>query len=187
VAPAARLGSYEPRADQSACDPNPPFAPVQVRDGGYVENTGLLTITELLPRIKGAVDGWKGDKPGRERVAVQFVVVSIDDDPVVLDPSPKLAEHGRGALGISKAAGPGYLSRLSRDRLSSCQYDDVTYLRISPRPHLGAHAATGWELSATARQKDLLDALSRGGRTRDNVAALQAVLAGDSQPRDCAR
>jgi hypothetical protein len=187
VAPAARLG--DTRADAPAdCVPPPVLPPIRVRDGGYVENSGVLTLTELLPAIARAVDRWGAR---RERAAaasapvvVDFVVVSIDDDPAVIEGDGELREAPRDPLGISKQAGPGYLTRLARDRLESCQYPHVTYLRISPQPHVGARAATGWEVSETVRREDLAAALATG-QARRSVDRVRQILDGRPDPRAC--
>jgi hypothetical protein len=176
VAPAARLGNTEPPEGSHGCDPPATLPSVHVRDGGYVENSGLLTITELLPAIAGAIEKWKS-AAGRQDLDVPLVVVSIDDDPAVVDGNPELDATPRDNLGISKRAGPGYLTRLARDRLESCQYPNVHYERISPRPRIGARAATGWELSETARDEDLVAALGDPERGAGKVVArLRAAL-----------
>jgi hypothetical protein len=174
VAPAARLGDSEPPEGARGCKPPPTLPPVHVRDGGYVENSGLLTITELLPAVGDAVETWKSEK-GREDLEVPLIVVSVDDDPAVVDGNPELGETPRDNLGISKRAGPGYLTRLARDRLESCQYPNVTYVRISPPPRIGAQAATGWELSETTRDEDLVAALRERGAGK-RVEALRDGL-----------
>jgi hypothetical protein len=193
IAPAARLGDADLAGSTPGCKVTPPpLPPVQVRDGGYVENTGLMTITELLPAITARTRAWakRRSTPGHP-VHVQLIVLSIDDDPAVVDPAPKLEER-REALGIGKRAGTGYLSRLARNRLTSCQYPDVTYRRISPPPHVGAHAATGWEISQTSRERDLRSALRResklDGEPRQVIEWLRGVLDGtaDPLPLDCA-
>lgn len=188
IAPAGRLGDQQ--GSKAGCDVAPPLAPVEVRDGGYVENTGLMTIAELLPQIDTETRAWAAEKrrAGR-RVHVQLIVLSIDDDPAVVDPKPKLEEH-RTPLGIGKRANPAYFSRLTRDRLTSCQYRDVTYRRISPPPHIGAHAATGWEISQTSRERDLRRALAGkpgvAGEPREVIKWLRRVLDGRGPPpRDC--
>jgi MFS family permease len=180
VAPAARLGDTEQAKGTRGCKLPPTLPPVHVRDGGYVENSGLLTIVELLPSIAAAVEGWKADNH-REELDVPLVVISVDDDPAVIEGDPEAVPARRDTLGISKRAGPGYLTRLARDRLESCQYPNVHYVRISPTPHIGAQAATGWELSSTTRDEDLAAALAqdqRAGKTVENLRdALQTHLA----------
>jgi hypothetical protein len=187
IAPAARVGDQKAsKTAAGSCDAKVPLPPVKVRDGGYIENTGLLTIVDLLPTIQNAIARWKTAAPDRADVHVQIMVVSIDDDPAVLEPAPQPGDRPSEPLGIAKPAGPGYLSRLARDRLSSCQYEDVTYLRISPPPAAGAHAATGWELSETTRREDLAGALRQGRVAKRRVQTVRDVLSGASMPENCA-
>jgi hypothetical protein len=157
VAPAARVGRGKAKKGKRGCRPDT-LPSERVRDGGYVENSGLLTITELLPAIQAGV---RDIAPDRD---VPIVIVSADDDPVVTAGDPDLSRAAEASFGVKARSGPGYFTRLARDRLESCQYRGIHYARISPTPHVGAQAATGWEVSATARREDLVDSLSRAYR-----------------------
>ncbi len=162
VAPAARLGTKSVDPGVRGCKKPPKtLPPATLRDGGYVENSGLLTVIEILPTIRAAIDDWKPPDDLRKPESVPIIVASVDDDPVIVDGDPDLGRVPRKSLGISAQSGPGYFTRLARDRLESCQYHGVHYARISPKPHVGAHAATGWEVSVTARREDLIPALRR--------------------------
>jgi hypothetical protein len=185
VAPAARLGDADPT--RASCTVVPPtHPPVQLRDGGYVENSGVLTIVELLPAIRRAVRAWKRDHHRRD-LDVPLVVVSIDDDPEVADADPALEEAPRQDLGIQKRAGPSYLTRMARDRLQSCQYANVHYVRISPVAHAGAQAATGWEISRTVREEDLAASLAERRPAGRQLAALRTLLATGAGEIRCPR
>lgn len=182
IAPAGRLGGGEDDRAPNApdrCSSGNLHAPVELRDGGYVENTGLLTIVELVPRIRAVIAAW--NKARAEPVDVPLVVVSIDDDAIELDDDPRLTKQGRNWLGISQTAGPGYLTRSARDKLTAGQLgDDVSYVRISPPPHPGARATTGWEVSPTARRHDLGAALR--GPLQRCLVLVRALLDGTGAP-----
>ena len=178
VAPPARLGDRE--REHTRCGTPLPLSPVTVRDGGYVENTGVLTISELLPQIRESVEKYKPRRAG-----VPIVVVSIDDDPTVLDGDPELSRRKGPALGIATRVNDKYLSRLARDRITSCQYAGVSFVRISPPPHAGAQAATGWELSRTSRLGDLGGALAPGSAALGKVERLRDVLDGTPPRSSC--
>jgi len=189
VAPAARLGASELEPGARGCSPPATLPPVLVRDGGYMENSGLLTIVELLPDIADEVRRWR-ELRERDEVQLRYVVVSIDDDPAVLDGDPRHETRPRDALGIAKQAGPGYLTQDARDRLEACRIPDVEYMRISPPPHIGAQAATGWELSRTVRQEDLAAALRAdpGVQTTPaprRIGRLRRILDGDDRSSAC--
>ena len=187
VEPAGRLGEAELTGGGNACRPPPPapLPPILVRDGGYMENSGLLTIAELLPDIARSVRRWRVDRE-RPQVRVKYLVVSIDDDPAVLDADPMLRTRPRDALGIGKQAGPDFVTQRTRDRLQSCRFKDVEYMRISPPPHVGAQAATGWELSRTVRREDLAEALRRDDTAAPRrIERLRDILDGTARIGAC--
>ena len=180
VAPAGRLGDGPDDIDHCTID-GQTLPAHWIRDGGYMENSGVLTIVELLPEIQRLVSAWKDVR--RRSADVQFVVVSIDDDPTVTGDDIVRLRHSNSPLGIRKQVGKSYVTRLARDRLESCQYRDVYYRRVSPNPHAGATAATGWEVSETVRTQDLGRALRHN---RDEIETLREILEGTKPPRECA-
>lgn len=183
LAPAARLGETEPATRE--CDGDATQPPVGLlRDGGIVENTGLLTIVQLLPAIQRSVAEWQRLKPERSRIDVQPIVLSIDDDVL------RVAGDGEYASGLAARLGFGGSKDRSvrvRNVLKRCErFTGVRYERISPAPRVGAQAATGWEMSETARQEDLGDTLrSAAGRAR--IHELRRMLDGPPVPRCVAR
>jgi hypothetical protein len=78
-----------------------------------------------------------------------------------------------------------YLSRKARDTITSCQTPDVAYMRISPEPHVGAHAATGWEISQTGRRNDLGRSLEAGTDGSGQITTLRRWLDGVDPPAVC--
>ena len=175
VEPAARLGEDGSAAKNVVCSVG--ATSVVLRDGGYVENTGVLTVEDLLPELRRAIESEK-KKLHKEAVDIPIVVVSIDDDPVAEDEDPRL-DLVPSALGIAAQAGPGVLTEGARGRIRDCRYDNVYYKRISPSPHAGAEAATGWELSETARTEDLIESLRPPRKAWQRVEALKPLIEGD--------
>lgn len=183
IAPAGRLGAPtgpDDRLEGQRCSSTVvrnAGRPARLRDGGYIENTGLLTIVELLPAIREAL----GDKR-------PILVISIDDDAAVLDDDRKITKEGRNLLGISQRASTGYLTRLARDPLTGGRFPNVHYVRLSPPPHPGARATTGWQVSPTARRHDLAAAL-REAPMQSCLRALRAYLdaTATSDPRSSCR
>lgn len=137
---------------------------------GLVENTGPLTVTELLPTIQQAIRAWVTEHPGFE---VRPIVVSIDDDPPPLEAQAGFSssDHLPDRLGVIT---PAQRSDQARQRLERCEISGA-YRRISPPPRIGAQAATGWEISETARTGDLVDAL-KSGPARRAVDAVRRLL-----------
>jgi hypothetical protein len=189
VAPAARVGTTRDSGTRLAgCRATPPLPDVRARDGGYVENTGLLTIVDLLPSIRREARAWM--RKNHHPFALRYVVASIDDDAATLVPQLELKQQSAGPTGIAARASSDYLTRLARDELASGTYADLTYLRISPPPTIGAHAATGWELSSTTRRRHLVNALTKHLSATTQSVAYQLLdefrcLLADGAPSRC--
>jgi hypothetical protein len=180
VAPAARIGSEE-APETPNCERRTHLSPVVARDGGYVENSGLLTIAELLPRLQRVIASWR--KREGHAVDVRPVVVSIDDDPESL--AAELNERSGGAFGIGRTAGPGFLTASARAAIDNCAFAGVSYFRISPPRRVGAKAATGWETSETTRYEDLGDGIAKGLGARRALNEIRDILAGEASPAGC--
>jgi hypothetical protein len=163
VAPAGRLGTAAGPEPVSGCGRPATRAPIQIRDGGYIENTGLLTIVDLLPSVDDAVASWETEAD--RDVDVWPIVLSVDDDVRNVDDE---SHYRSGLLGMGE---PTNRTLRARYRLTECAFPGVSYLRISPQPHLGAQAATGWEVSKTSRRRDLVASLDSGA----NVQSLDQV------------
>jgi hypothetical protein len=160
--PQARLGTRE-RLRAGGCRPPPARPAVRVRDGGLVENTGLLTLVDLLPAIRAAVGDWKRQDPRRARIEVPLIVVSVDDDVLGVDGDSEY----RGGIAAGLVTGdPDERSRDARAWLRDCRRSGVVFRRISPAPHAGAQAATGWEISRTSREEDLVASIGADATTQ---------------------
>jgi hypothetical protein len=188
VEPPARIGtakSVEPKPGVG--DPCIPrgastLPSVFVRDGGYVENSGLLTIVQLLPEIRRGVREWQAQHPSPP---VVVWAVSIDDDPTDLIAAARAESNRPRPTSIAAQAGADTLTALARETLLLHEPPVECYLRISPNPRIGAHAATGWQLSKTARAHDLIASVREHSQNEDALAALRDFLAGFS--RACVR
>lgn len=179
--PAAQLGN--PKAADPTCE-HPAPRSVLARDGGYIENTGLLTIVELLPAITGEITRWQADKTEPHRdVKVRVIVLSIDDDPVEKN-GVDIGGGARGAFGVGRKAGTGFLTAGAREALDRCAVPGVSAFRVSPPRRVGAKAATGWEISDTTRREDLAAALKRG-EAADVISGLRRGMAGAAQLHGC--
>jgi hypothetical protein len=161
VSPAGRLGTEQP-AVPGLCATDQTQAALDLRDGGYVENSGVLTIVDLLPAIRAAAEARGHD--------VWPIVVSADDD------VPKVTgddEFRGGPFGFGE---PARRTVRARNRLKHCELPGASYVRVSPPAHVGAQAATGWEVSALSRRGDLVAGLAA---QRDTLDAVRAALDGD--------
>jgi len=189
VDPVARVGDSDravparPPGQSGCLDQQVQTLPsVVVRDGGYVENTGLLTITQALPAIQRGIATWEAthDTP------VVVWVLSIDDDPAQLNGVRNPTAHGPGPLSITQRANDMTLTTMTRDALALGENGVACYGRISPQPRIGAQAASGWELSVTVRLHDLVSSLNAEGQNYDRIRAVRTFLSGVlSDPTTC--
>jgi hypothetical protein len=173
--PGGRLG--EDAAVTGRC-PGRAAPALELHDGGLFENTGLQTIADLLGPIQGAIRAWKRTHPGSASVDVRRIVLSIDDD---VDGVEADDEYTGGVSGFGH---PAERSAAVRKQFHTCAFAGVTYVRISPAPHVGAQAATGWELSRTSRRDDLAESL-RTGPARGKLESLRRMLDGELPPPGC--
>jgi hypothetical protein len=188
VEPPARIGTAKTvKPNPGADDPCIPrgatrLPAVFVRDGGYVENSGLLTIVQLLPEIRRGVQEWQARHPSPP---VVVWAVSIDDDPTDLIAAARAESNRPRPTSIAAQAGADTLTALARETLLLHEPPVECYLRISPDPRIGAHAATGWELSKTVRAHDLIASVRADSQNEDAITVLRDFLAGFS--RACER
>src|SRR6185437_4324203 len=173
LAPMGRLGTSENvvRNSRTADGSGPCLdgavntLPAQyVRDGGYVENSGLLTIMQAMRTIRAAATRWHRARGGRPPVVVW--VLSIDDDAAYINGNVQPGVARPGPTSLTTKASDETLTALSLESLTLHQGGLACYGRISPAPGVGAHAATGWLLSKTVRTYDLAASLTSSAGLR---------------------
>jgi hypothetical protein len=140
----------------------------------------MSTLVDLLPSIQRAIAAWKADHHSSLRV--RPIVVSIDDDVVGINGDEQYEKRWFGLLGKSQ---PNTRMVDARNRVKRCAFPGVVYLRISPDPHVGAQAATGWEVSQTSRHEDLVESLRTTKAAGAQVARLREMLDGTMPPNSC--
>ena len=174
--PPGRLGLSRNRSDPACGGALPTEKRAKIRDGGTYENTGMMTLVNLLKPIQAAVKRWQSK---RQAVDVRIVVVSIDDD------VPGIAgdDEKHRLLGSD----PEKAKRARAARKQACELPGISYVRISPQPHVGAQAATGWELSETSRQEDLVNSLRLPADPGRRVQRLRAMIDGTPLTQQCLR
>ena len=189
VDPVARVGDSNravparPAGQNGCLDQQVQTLPsVFVRDGGYVENTGLLTIAQALPAIQRGIATWEEN----HSTPVVVWVLSLDDDAAQLNGVRNPTAHRPGPLSITQRANDMTLTTMTRDALALGENGVACYGRISPQPRIGAQAASGWELSVTVRLHDLVSSLNAEGQNYDRIRAVRTFLSGVlSDPTTC--
>jgi len=169
--PAGRVGENVPVAGRCPGEASPAL---ELHDGGLFENTGLQTVADLLGPIDGSIRAWKRAHPAQASLNVRKIVVSIDDDVSGVTADD---EYTGGVAGFGH---PAERSAAVRKQFHAGAFPGATYVRISPAPHVGAQAATGWELSRTSRRDDLAESL-RGGTAARCLEVLRQLLDGLSR------
>ena len=142
-------------------------------DGGYLENTGVAAIAEVLPRLVAAVRQQNAANARGDRPPIRIVVVEISNGPrgprsplrgvgfPVAEPKPQFAPLGLLSL-------PSYPTEVGRDELGRAATDacaqgvDIALVTVRPRLAVGWKASVGWRLSRAARA-ELEQALGESG------------------------
>ncbi len=144
-----------------------------VVDGGYLENTGVAAIAEVLPRLTAAVQKQNTANEAAGRPPIRIVVVEISNGPrgprsplrgvgfPAAEPKPHFAPLGLLSL-------PSYPTEVGRDELGQAAAGacaegvDIALVTVRPRLAVGWKASVGWRLSHAARA-ELESALAEGG------------------------
>ena len=133
-------------------------------DGGYLENTGIATIAELIAPLAEAVRAQNAENRSNGKPAIRIVVVEISNGPrgpqspvrapkfPARQPAPKFALLS--LLGL-----PPYPTASGRAELGSAVVDAckegvaVGLVTVRPQLAVGWKASVGWRLSRAARQE----------------------------------
>ena len=148
-------------------DENDPCAMSMV-DGGYLDNSGMLTMTSLLPEIKRLVAGYNTG-PGPD---VALFVVDIDSAYKTFDPSR--VNPGQSAetfIPLSTAMVRGAVERFAKARAIR-SLNQHCFFPITPALHPGLLAPLGWSLSSTTKDElhRALDDPERAGPAKSGPA-----------------
>ncbi len=91
VTPSGVIGPCPDRKVTPGQQTVPYWSPTQLVDGGYIENTGLATLTDLadqwLPLVRAENDAALADRTGRRAVIVPIVVFLTNGDRNVTQPA----------------------------------------------------------------------------------------------------
>jgi hypothetical protein len=147
-------------------------------DGGYLDNSGLLTLTGLLPEIKRLVANHNAG-PGPD---IALFVVDVDSAYQAADSSRVNPDNpGETLIPLSTAMTRGAVESYARTRIVR-SLDQYCFMSIKPVLHPGLLAPLGWSLSATTQTElgDALDDRSRdgpqnGGQANGRVESLDRI------------
>lgn len=152
-------GDSIPKVDYSTpCATGDTFCATQMVDGGYVDNSGLLTIEDLWPRLVRLV---RAQNRRTAFTPIAIVIVDIDshyeDELAFRSPNGPAGESvapAKALLGGRAAIEEQARSFAFHARPSTC------FVTIAPQSHPGLTAPLGWALSKATRL-ELVDSLTR--------------------------
>jgi hypothetical protein len=166
-----------------------------VVDGGYLENTGVAAIAEVMPRLVAAVEKQNKANATGGRPPIRIVVVEISNGPrgpttplrgvgfPADEPKPHFAPLGLLSL-------PSYPTEVGRDELGQAAAEacaqgvDISLVTVRPRLAVGWKASVGWRLSHAARA-ELEQALSESGLPTSPATAAGLLDTGFSAGGRC--
>jgi hypothetical protein len=155
-------------------------------DGGFLENTGLLTIREMLPLVVRRIAAENRNLALEESKAAPFTLYVIELD----NHARKLTD--RGEIKSAGGAGTTVLNLTSaRDFIEGYARESVInfvgsgcFLRMHPTASAAGNAPTGWLLSDDA-ESGLAQSLQAPSSTSEDVARLVRLMDGTDTNVDC--
>lgn len=128
-------------------------------DGGYLENTGLGAIAELLPQIVDAVTTINRENAAHALPSIRIEVIEISNGP--RGPATPLRSVSRSATVphptealLSLVRLPSYPTDQARAALATrCGDGLVSFTTIRPQIAPGFKASVGWRMSRAARSE----------------------------------
>jgi hypothetical protein len=151
-------------------------------DGGYFDNSGLLTVSGIWPELRRLVAQHnKGDGP-----KIAPFILDIDSQYQRIDTGETEADNASEALApLQTLMGSGAVEEFARGRIYA-SFPRLCVVTVAPVVHPGQMAPLGWSMStSTMDEIDLaLDHPDRdgGGKAsgrRMNVPVIQSWLAGE--------
>lgn len=157
---------------------------LQMADGGYVDNSGMLTVSQVLPELRRLIENQNRRTPDNP---IALFVVEIDND--YQDDSWGITETARvpeSLIPLRLALGAGAaVESVAREEVSAARTLDC-YTTFAPPIRPGIQAPLGWYLSDATRAQltDALEVSAAGIDYNDywtarNLHDLQSVLAYD--------
>ncbi len=178
--PELETTSGEPVTFDGQCDQPQDECAMTLVDGGYLDNSGLLTLSSLLPEVRRLVDRHNAD----ERADIALVVLDIDSAyQAAIEQRTNPEASSETFIPLTTLMVRGAVERFARSRVlrslpRSCL---KTY---APAAHPGLQAPLGWSLSKATRN-EMDEAMQRNGfgkaaRREANLRVVQAWLGGST-------
>ena len=155
-------------------------------DGGFLENSGLLTLREILPLVSRrlAAENAKLAQESPEAAPYTLYVVELDNHArKVTDTGEIQSKGGAGATLLNLTSARDFIEGYARESVinfvgSGC------FLRVHPTASAAATAPTGWLLSDDA-ESGLAQSLQAPSPTYADVRQLVRWMDGSSTNAEC--
>jgi len=146
ITPTGRLHSPECRPATSA----------SAVDGGYLENAGVATLAEVLPRLEELARA-ENERRGTTRIVIVAIEIANvvgrgrEGEPTRTS-SPPPAPSGPSQALLHVTGASEYISAEARARVRA-GVTPACFAYVQPPPARGWKASVGWRLSRAARQE----------------------------------
>ena len=155
-------------------------------DGGFLENSGLLTLREILPLVSRrlAAENAKLAQESPEAAPYTLYVVELDNHArKITDTGEIQSKGGAGATLLNLTSARDFIEGYARESVinfvgSGC------FLRVHPTASAAATAPTGWLLSDDA-ESGLAQSLQAPSPTYTDVRQLVRWMDGSSTNAEC--
>jgi hypothetical protein len=156
-------------------------------DGGFLENTGLLTIRELLPLISRrlAAENARLAEEGSGAAPYTLYVVEFDNhERKQTDKGEIKSGGGAGTTLLNLTSARDFIEGYARESVINF-VGSACYLRVHPTASAAGNAPTGWLLSDDA-ESGLAQSLQAPSPTYADVRKLVRWMDGSGTEAECA-
>jgi hypothetical protein len=149
-------------------------------DGGFLENSGLLTIRDLLPDILQRVAGYNRAHPAA-RYAIY--VVELDNHSRRSADTGEIASARVATTALNLTSARDFIEGYARESVVDF-VGSACYVRVHPTVNAAGSAPTGWLLSDDA-ERGLAQSLASGSATNPTLQMLVSWIDGANADRSC--
>ncbi|MDX6524849.1 MAG: hypothetical protein QOI43_360, partial [Gaiellales bacterium] len=146
----------------------------------FLENSGLLTIRDLLPDIRQRVAGYNHAHPS---TPYAIYVVELDNHSRRSADTGEIASARVATTALNLTSARDFIEGYARESVVDF-VGSACYLRVHPTVNAAGSAPTGWLLSDDA-ERGLAQSLSAGSATNPTLQMLVSWIDGANADRSC--
>ena len=155
-------------------------------DGGFLENTGLLTIREMLPLVvrRIAAENRKLAQENSKAAPFTLYVVELDNHARKLTDKGEIKSGGgAGTTLLNITSARDFIEGYARESVINF-VGSACFLRVHPTASAAGNAPTGWLLSDDA-ESGLAQSIQAPSPTYEDVERLVRWMDGTGTNADC--